>query len=84
METLLFRVHGMDCADEVAILKKALAPLGLSDERLSFDLLNGTMGVQMPEAPEAMDDQAVVKAVTAAGLRAERLTPAVAGGLPSG
>ncbi len=81
MESLQFRIRGMDCADEVAILRKALAPLGLSDERVSFDLLNGTMTVR---TPETLDDQAVAKAVTATGMKAERLTPAGGAALPGG
>lgn len=72
METLTFHVHGLDCADEVALLKKALAPLRLLDEDLSVDLLNGTLTVR---SPEALDDLAILKALAAAGLRAERLTP---------
>ncbi len=81
MEDLTFRIHGLDCAEEVAVLKKALKPLGLSGDSLSFDLLAGMLRVRASEAP---DDQAIVKAVSASGMRAERLTPADGPELPGG
>ena len=40
---LAFKVHGMDCADEVAILKREVGPLVGGEERLLFDLLAGRM-----------------------------------------
>lgn len=36
-----FRIHGMDCAEEVAVLKREVGPLVGGEERLAFDLLNG-------------------------------------------
>jgi|GEM_PF-3162664 len=39
------RIQGMDCAEEVAILKRELVPLLGNDERLGFDLLNGKLTV---------------------------------------
>ena len=46
-EPLQFRMHGMDCADEVAILRSAVGPTVGSPERLSFDLLRGKMIVTL-------------------------------------
>jgi Cd2+/Zn2+-exporting ATPase len=48
---LAFRVHGMDCAEEVATLKGALQDL-VPAEQLGFDVLNGRMFVPtgVPEA----------------------------------
>jgi hypothetical protein len=40
-----FRIEGMDCAEEIATLKGALAPIVGGVDRLSFDLLNAKMTV---------------------------------------
>lgn len=67
--TLQFKVHGMDCADEVAILKSAVGPLVGGAERLSFDLLNGRMDVT--PSPAGMSPLAIIDAVRRTGMRAE-------------
>ena len=40
-----FRIHGMDCADEVAILRREIEPIVKEPGRLSFDILRGKMNV---------------------------------------
>ena len=47
-ERFEFRIHGMDCADEVAILKREMGPLVGDSSRLSFDILRGKMYVDSP------------------------------------
>lgn len=64
-----FRIHGMDCADEVAILKRELTPLIGSTERLQFDILRGKMSVL--DGEPALTPAAVVRAVAKTGMRAE-------------
>lgn len=68
-----FKVHGMDCAEEVAVLKRAVGPLVGGPERLAFDVLNGRMGV----ADEAghVTDAAITKAIAATGMSATRWQP---------
>ena len=39
-EVFRFKIHGMDCAEEVATLKGALRGL-VPEEQLGFDVLNG-------------------------------------------
>jgi len=63
-----FKIHGMDCAEEVAVLKRALAGL-VPEEVLTFDVLTGRMTARVP-----VDDAAVTEAVAATGMRAERWT----------
>jgi Cd2+/Zn2+-exporting ATPase len=63
-----FKIHGMDCAEEVAVLKRALADL-VAEEALTFDVLTGRM-----TARAAVDDLAIMDAVSATGMRAERWT----------
>ncbi len=63
-QDLVFRVHGMDCAEEVAALRQEVGPLVGDEARLSFDLLAGRMTV-------AAGDPAVTAGeVQAAGLEA--------------
>ncbi|MEQ1502981.1 MAG: heavy metal translocating P-type ATPase [Myxococcota bacterium] len=61
-----YKVHGMDCAEEVATLRRALNGL-VAEEALGFDVLNGKMLV-----PSAVEESRVIAAVAATGMRAER------------
>jgi Cd2+/Zn2+-exporting ATPase len=64
---MCFKVHGMDCAEEVAVLKREVGPVVGGEDRLSFDILNGKMTVTArPASPEA-----ILQAVRKAGLQAE-------------
>ena len=67
METLEFRIRGMDCAEEVDALKRELGPLVGGESRLTFDLLRGKMAVQ-GDSVAAAD---IVRAVNKAGMQAE-------------
>lgn len=66
---LEFRIHGMDCADEVAILKRALTPVVKDEGRLAFDILRGKMLVRQGEPSIGVD--AITRAVGATGMRAD-------------
>lgn len=59
---VVFRIHGMDCADEIAALKREVGPL-IGEDRLAFDLLNGRMSVDM--APDSEIEARIEKAVAA-------------------
>jgi Cd2+/Zn2+-exporting ATPase len=72
-----FVVHGMDCADEVATLRRALAAL-VPAESLRFDVLNGKMSVNAPVSVDA-----VIQAVAATGMRAEPWLESASGSAPS-
>ncbi|MFG1377261.1 heavy metal translocating P-type ATPase [Xanthobacter sp. VTT E-85241] len=65
---VVFRIHGMDCADEIAALKREVGPL-VGEDKLAFDLLNGRMSIDVPS--DAALEASVEKAVARAGLRAE-------------
>jgi Zn2+/Cd2+-exporting ATPase len=63
----IFKVAGMDCADETNALREAVGVLsGIGDVR--FNLLNGTMTVTVEEA--SVDDREIVAAVKGAGMDA--------------
>jgi Cd2+/Zn2+-exporting ATPase len=49
MTRLVFKIQGMDCPEEVAVLRRAVGPVVGGADRLSCDLLNGTMTVSLPE-----------------------------------
>ena len=65
---VVFRIHGMDCADEIAALKREVGPL-VGEDKLAFDLLNGRMSIDV--TPDAALEARIEKAVTQAGMRAE-------------
>jgi Cd2+/Zn2+-exporting ATPase len=58
----------MDCAEEIAAIRRELVPL-VGDDRLEFDLLN--MAMTVGPGPEEMTAEKVVAAVARAGLKAE-------------
>ncbi len=63
-----YAVRGLDCAEEVAVLKQAVGPLVGGADRLAFDILNGRMTVAANEREVA--DEAIFKAVAATGMSA--------------
>ncbi len=68
-KALQFRVRGMDCAEEVAVLKSAVGPVVGGEERLAFDILNGRMIVSVE--PSDVNADAISKAVAGTGMRAD-------------
>lgn len=68
---LHFKIHGMDCAEEVAILKREIAPLVGGESHVSFDLVHSRMVI----APNGITvrPEAIVAAVARTGMRAEWL-----------
>lgn len=68
MATASYRVRGMDCTEEVSILKAELTPLpGVQD--LGFDVLNGKLSIVYDE--EAVSADQLVEAIARTGMRAE-------------
>lgn len=73
-ENLRFRVSGMDCAEEVTILKRVLVPLVGNEDRLKFDVLNRKLTVT--HGDPSVSEQQVKKAVGSTGMSAEDWTEA--------
>jgi len=66
-ERIVYKVKGLDCAEEVAILKKELGHReGIID--LDFDVLNARMTVTFD--PETISEQQIITSVDATGLKA--------------
>lgn len=63
-----YKVRGLDCAEEVSALKRAVGPAVGGVDRLGFDVLNGRMTVASiaREVPE----EAILEAVATTGMRA--------------
>ncbi len=62
-----FKIHGMDCAEEVAILRRELGPLVGGEQNLAFDILQGRLTVSGPRTGAS----AIIDAVRRTGMRAE-------------
>jgi Cd2+/Zn2+-exporting ATPase len=62
-----FKVRGMDCAEEVTVLKGALGELVGGESNLAFDVLNARM---MISAAATADDAAIMAAVADTGMQA--------------
>jgi len=59
----------MDCAEEVAVLKREVGPVVGGEARISFDILNGRMTVA--PGPGGVSPESVMMAVARTGMRAE-------------
>lgn len=69
MAQVTYRISGLDCADEVAVLRERLSPLsGVRD--LRFDILNGRMTVTFDETGIQSSD--IEATVSRTGMRAHR------------
>lgn len=66
---LRLKIHGMDCADEVALLRREVGPLAGGDQNLDFDILNGRMTVRA--RGEGASVEAILQAIGRAGMRGE-------------
>lgn len=62
-----FRISGMDCAEEITVLKREIGPLVGGEENLAFNLMDSTMTVSGVQ----VDDAAIIQAVARTGMRAE-------------
>ena len=68
MKRSIYRVRGMDCAEEISALKCAVCPLLGPDGTIDFDLMKGRMIVEAPE--HALSDDAIRQAVAKTGMQA--------------
>lgn len=66
--TLTFRIHGMDCVEEVATLKRDLSPL-VDESQLQFDILNHRLTIDTPN--QSLTSQHIIDIIARTGMRAE-------------
>jgi Cd2+/Zn2+-exporting ATPase len=74
MKKVSFKINGMDCAEEVAILKREITPLVGGEDNLQFDILTGKMTVIM-NGNEPLDSD-IIAAVARTGMKAYLWTTA--------
>lgn len=65
---LSFKIHGMDCVEEVMLLRREVGPVVGGDENLAFDILNSKMTVS---GTADVSSDTIIGVVARAGLRAE-------------
>lgn len=63
-----FKIRGMDCAEEVSVLKQAVGPVVGGEELLAFDVLNGRMTIAATAGH--IPDQQILAAVAETGMAA--------------
>ena len=63
-----FKIEGLDCVEEVSILKSEIGPLVGGADKLVFDVINGRMTI-VPEA-NSVPEKAIIKAVGLTGMKA--------------
>ena len=69
----VFKVRGLDCAEEVAALRRAVGPLVGGADRLAFDVLSGRLMVLEDAAPVSAEE--IREAVRRTGMTAEEWRP---------
>lgn len=69
MDPVTFIIKDMDCAEEVGILRRKLLPLVGEEARLSFDILQRKLRVDITGLPLGTED--ISKAVARTGMSAE-------------
>ena len=69
-----YQVRGLDCAEEVAILKSAVGPLVGGADNMYFDVLHGRMGIAEAALTSASDED-ILRAVRKTGMEASYIDP---------
>jgi len=70
---MTFKIEGLDCVEEVTILKSEIGPLVGGDDKLVFDVMNARMTII--EAASQVAEKTIIKAVAATGMKATRWKP---------
>ncbi|MEZ5398714.1 MAG: heavy metal translocating P-type ATPase [Bryobacteraceae bacterium] len=67
--SITIRIHGMDCAEEVGVLKREIGPLVGGEENLTFDILNGRMTATAGGGDLRVEE--ILVRINSAGMRGE-------------
>ncbi len=70
---MTFKIEGLDCVEEVSILKSEIGPLVGGDNKLAFDVINGRMTII--EEVSQVSEKTIIKAVAGTGMKATRWKP---------
>src|SRR5262249_61961113 len=78
MKRMVFKIQGLDCAEEVAILRRAVGPVVGGADNLSCDILHSTMTVFLDDGTGG--EEAILRAVRKTGMHASLWPEPSAGG----
>ncbi len=67
---MTFKIEGLDCVEEVRILKSEIGSLVGGDEQLAFDVIKGRMTIL--ETANQVSEKAIIQAVAKTGMKATR------------
>ena len=70
---MTFKIEGLDCVEEVTILKSEIGPLVGGGDKLAFDVINGRMTIL--QESRQVTEKIIIKAVAATGMKAKRWKP---------
>ncbi len=70
---MTFKIEGLDCVEEVTILKSEIGPLVGGGDKLAFDVINGRMTI-IADATQ-VSEKTIIKAVAATGMKAKSWKP---------
>ncbi|BCG63409.1 MAG: Cd2+/Zn2+-exporting ATPase [Methyloprofundus sp.] len=70
---ITFKIEGLDCVEEVTILKSEIGPLVGGVDNLAFDVINGRMTI-LADAKQ-LTDKTIIKAIAGTGMNAIRWKP---------
>jgi len=79
---LQLKIQGMDCAEEIAVLKREIGPLVGGEDRLAFDLLNAKVTVRLEDV--RITEESVLAAISRTGMNATLWTPEEKAEIPKG
>ena len=68
MKELSFKIGGLNCLDEVVVLKREVGPLVGGEHHLAFDLLRGKMTVESPDRHIKPDE--IIDTIERTGMQA--------------
>lgn len=63
-----FKVHGMDCAEEVTVLKREISPILKNLDQLGFNVINGVMTIS---SDVSVSTKEILDAISRTGMKAE-------------
>lgn len=70
---MTFKIEGLDCVEEVSILKSGIGPLVGGSDKLVFDVINGRMTIT--NEAEYLAEKDIIKAVSTTGMKATLWQP---------
>ncbi len=68
MSKYTFKIIGLDCSEEIAILKRSLSPYVSDENKIGFDLLNGKLMIEPDDV--VVEEKQLIRIINSTGMRA--------------